>query len=358
VLKPTQETSIEIVFNSHEQEKFAKQLQLEVEDTEGLGVKQTPVVIDVLAEAFDISVQLLNFKSPENNLLDFGDVKVGAIAQQSFSIKNAGLYMVKFEFDMKKKLFRDNFTIEPQNGSIEPGQERQINVIFQSQSEIKLRTSGYKSDIVLEIKEGRTQETFNKVYINVNVNAVYSKYSIAPVKNINFGPLQFNETKVRHYEIKNDGLFEFNYCIFDYADEEKRRQLSDEREEAKQAEQEGANAGTGKDGKPAKGKDKPKAPAKKDAKKGTDPMALGVSQFVISPAYGAIPPESSIQIEVKFNAQGAKLYEQKIAIDVTNRDPDDQPQGILYELMGESCIPGINNENFDAIFEEQIVVPT
>jgi len=87
-------------------------------------------------------------------------------------------------------------------------------------------------------------------------------------------------------------------------------------------------------------------------------MALGVSQFQISPAYGSIPPESSIQIEVKFNAQGAKLYEQKIAVDVTNRDPSDQPQGILYELMGESCIPGINNENFDAIFEEQIVVPS
>jgi len=61
------------------------------------------------------------------------------------------------------------------------------------------------------------------VYVNVNVNAVYSKYAIAPIKNINFGPLQFNETKTRFFEVKNEGLFEFNYCIFDYADEEKRK---------------------------------------------------------------------------------------------------------------------------------------
>lgn len=45
-------------------------------------------------------------------------------------------------------------------------------------------------------------------------------------------------------------------------------------------------------------------------------------------------------------------------MDVTGRDPADQPRGILYELIGESCIPGIQTDNFEAIFEEQIVVPS
>jgi hydrocephalus-inducing protein len=38
------------------------------------------------------------------------------------------------------------------------------------------------------------------------------------------------------------------------------------------------------------------------------------------------------------------------------RDPDDQPQGILYEVVAESCIPGIAAEAYESIFEEQIVV--
>jgi hydrocephalus-inducing protein len=30
----------------------------------------------------------------------------------------------------------------------------------------------------------------------------------------------------------------------------------------------------------------------------------------------------------------------------------------LYEVIAESCIPGINTENFETIFEEQIVIPS
>lgn len=43
--------------------------------------------------------------------------------------------------------------------------------------------------MTLEILEGKTLELFKPVPINVDVNAVYSKYSINPIKNINFGPM-------------------------------------------------------------------------------------------------------------------------------------------------------------------------
>jgi hydrocephalus-inducing protein len=51
-----------------------------------------------------------------------------------------------------------------------------------------------------------------------------------------------------------------------------------------------------------------------------------------------------------------KLYENKVAIDVSGRDPEDQANGILHEFIGESCIPGIVTDNFESIFEEQIIV--
>lgn len=85
---------------------------------------------------------------------------------------------------------------------------------------------------------------------------------------------------------------------------------------------------------------------------------LRVGQWAINPATGTIPQDGSAIIEIAFAGQGMKLCEQKLAVDVTGRDPVDQPKGILYELIGESCIPGILTDNFEAIFEEQIVVPS
>lgn len=40
---------------------------------------------------------------------------------------------------------------------------------------------------------------------------------------MNFGPIQFNESKSRVFEVKNEGLFEFNFSIFDFANEEFRK---------------------------------------------------------------------------------------------------------------------------------------
>ena len=64
---------------------------------------------------------------------------------------------------------------------------------FQSQKELKLKTSKNESDIVLNIIEGKSQEKHTQIPINVNVNAVFSKYSFTPLKNINFGPMTYGE---------------------------------------------------------------------------------------------------------------------------------------------------------------------
>jgi hydrocephalus-inducing protein len=41
-----------------------------------------------------------------------------------------------------------------------------------------------------------------------------------------------------------------------------------------------------------------------------------------------------------------------LAIDLTGRDPNDEPAGISYEVIAESCIPGISIDTFESIFEE------
>jgi hydrocephalus-inducing protein len=57
----------------------------------------------------------------------------------------------------------------------------------------------------MEVLEGKSLELFKQVAINVDVNAVFSNYTIIPMKNINFGPIQFNDSRTLTFEIKNDG---------------------------------------------------------------------------------------------------------------------------------------------------------
>ena len=52
------------------------------------------------------------------------------------------------------------------------------------------------------------------------------------------------------------------------------------------------------------------------------------------------------------------MYQKTLAINISNRDPLDNPLGIPYDLAGESCIPGVNTWDFDMIFEEQTVIPS
>jgi len=146
-------------------------------------------------------------------------LKVFELKENQIILKNTGLYKVQFNFSMKKKITREYFTVEPMDGTLEPGAEKTISCKFKATKETKMKTNNSTTDLVCEILEGQTLELFKPVPININVNAEYSKYSIAPLKSINFGPICFNETKTRNIEIKNEGIFEFNYTIFDYNNE-------------------------------------------------------------------------------------------------------------------------------------------
>lgn len=191
----------------------------------------------------------------------------------------------------------------------------------------------------------------------VNVNAVYSKYSLAPLKNLNFGPMQYGENVTRSFEIRNEGLFEFKYAICDFNNEDEKSKIKEERKKEAEEMLLGTKKEEAVDPK-AKGKPDPKAaPAKAPAKGGKgevvpDGQVINVSQYAITPAIGSIAPGSAAVISVTFSAQGSKFYNNTLAIDVANRDPNDHPEGLPFQLAAESSIPGINTTDLDSIFEE------
>ena len=267
---------------------------------------------------------------------------------------------------MKKKATREIFTIDPMDGELQPNEEKSITVKFQSQKELKLKTAKNESDIILNIIEGKSQEKHTQIPINVNVNAVFSKYSFTPLKNINFGPMTYGEQVTRTFEVRNEGLFEFKFAICDSKDEEAKKRIKEERlkeieERVKGAEEKKEDPKA--DPKAKKPEPAKAPPAKKpDAKGGAQAPPEGgqieVSQYTISPATGSIPPGSACVFNVVFKAKGSQFYESTIAVDIANRDPQDNPDGIPFELNAESSIPGINTEDLDQIFEEQTVIPS
>lgn len=196
--------------------KFNQKITLEVEDTEGYNVKQENKILEIKAEAFKIS---LDIKMSHDQILDFDHVRVGEPKENKIYVKNIGMYPIKYGFTMKKKHTREIFTIEPMEGELNPNEEKNIVVKFMSTKEIKLKTSKNSSDIILNIFEGKSQEKHTEIPVNVNVNAVYSKYTITPLKNINFGPMKYEEQVTRTFEVRNDGFFDYKFAICDYTDE-------------------------------------------------------------------------------------------------------------------------------------------
>lgn len=119
-LKPNEEITIDIHFKAIKEQKFSEILKLVAEDVENLNIISNPIDIPIEAEAFDISVDLKFPNDNSENLLDFDAIRVGDFKDQTFTVKNIGLYKIKVSFVLKKKLIKECFRIEPMEFELEP----------------------------------------------------------------------------------------------------------------------------------------------------------------------------------------------------------------------------------------------
>jgi hypothetical protein len=86
-LLPFKDEGIDVTFNSISQKKFLESILLEVDDVEGLGIKQDDKTINLDAEAFNIT---LNEAMQLDQVLDFEAVRVGEPKEQTLFLKNCG----------------------------------------------------------------------------------------------------------------------------------------------------------------------------------------------------------------------------------------------------------------------------
>ena len=63
-----------------------------------------------------------------------------------------------------------------------------------------------------------------------------------------------------------------------------------------------------------------------------------------------------LSVVVDCAIENVKKHEEFLAVEITDRDPDDNPGGIPYKLLAEGCMPTIDVCDINQIFEEQRVV--
>ncbi|XP_029814035.1 hydrocephalus-inducing protein-like [Manacus vitellinus] len=85
--------------------------------------------------------------------------------------------------------------------------------------------------------------------------------------------------------------------------------------------------------------------------KGTKKAQLTVGMFTVSPCSGSIGPWGQQKITVDCNAGAEGKCEEQLYIDISNRDPKDNPLGIPFTLTAESCFPALV-EDVTSIFEQ------
>eukprot|EP01038_Epipyxis_sp_PR26KG_P004323 gene4323-6124_t len=398
VLNINESLPIVVSFTSPEAQMLTGKFVLRYSDNENGLSSQNRVVsttFRAVAEAYKIQAVSLTAAGQESGgtELDFGLLRVGDYAYQNLKMGNKGKYKIGYSFKISSVAMQNLVQIEPMEGLIEAGNAlADIKFTFCAKAG-ELLLKGNK-DIIVQILEPTTQEVVEKFPLFISAQAKYNRFRMQPSKGVSFGAVRFDsEAKTKRVEIRNEGSFEMAYVVcpaiaehdeidsldlpafscYAYATPAGIR--SDELgEHYKDRLQQNAGAG-GKGGKPAKDA-KPAAKGKGAAEAPTstlnplvedpDGLALGpvptdplvVGAFTIFPRVGIIQPGQSIGIDMKFDPSGCATVKERLRMCLSGADPQDSLTKVVrsFEMVGESCVPAIVNDDVNSIFEEQEVV--
>jgi hydrocephalus-inducing protein len=365
VIEPFQEQLITAEFKGFKPVVISRRsIRLEVSDHEKIGGVVQEVPILVTAEAYDIAMDL-HFPKGFEGGLDFGVFKVMEEGKQLLTLKNKGKYEVGFRYIFDNKDLANLFTVAPQQGIMQPSDKPfPVQVIFKANREISVRDF---NNLKCQFFEPTTGEVTATVPIKLMARAVFSRYSIMPARDLNFGALIHGSKVSRQFTIENLGEFDFRYSIYkivqglnDYKSGANSKLKTNRLSRAYPARSNSPpNTTTG--AIPSQvnlmpiataGIQASKIPARKDVVKQADAANFGA--FTVFPTNGIIPYGTKHQITVEFHSDNPGSFEEIVAVDISDRSPNDFDV-LEYRLVGETCVPGINTTDFASIFEEHTV---
>ncbi|KAJ3206444.1 hypothetical protein HDU82_004517 [Entophlyctis luteolus] len=342
ILEPFLEQTISADFKGTKPVVISRRsIRLEVSDTEKIGGVVQEVPIMITAEAYDIAMDL-HFPKGYEGGLDFGVIKVLEEGKQICTLKNKGKYEVGFKFICDSKDLMEIFTIVPAQGIMQPSDKPfPVQVIVKANREMNIRDN---SNLKCQFYEPATGEVTSTIPVKLQVRSVFSRFSILPVRELNFGALVHGTKASRQFTIENQGEFDFKYSIYKIV-----QGLNENRNDKKLRTQ----SRTSKGPRPLSPPPPAKIPNKKEVVKQTDATNFGM--FTVFPTTSIVPAGAKHQITVEFHSETPGSFEEIVAIDISDRSPNDYFDVIEYRLIAEDCVPGINTSEFASIFEEHTI---
>lgn len=345
------ECSIGITFKAERAESHSFTLSLQVSDNENLRPLEEVKVIELKAEAFAVDV-VPEFPNGGRGL-DYGDIQVGVPTDQFFHIKNNGKYPVTYEVKIRRRVIREILEVEAKTNEagvalLEPGEKQQVRVRCRPQQEMQCpdpNRRGRNEELELLVFESRSGEnvSLDLPPIPLTFRALFSSFVVTPPQGLNFGPIRMGESSSRNLEIHNDGIFKFEWWLFD----------------------------------PARLSESSVLETKPDGNE------LLVGPFKVTPATGALNPKDTAKVEVKFSAAATdgdfdcrfafsvsgtpEFSAAKMRAEGTEAKPSKQLADSAarneatfreWQLVSHSCTPGIETSNLATVFEEQFVART
>ncbi|XP_076588631.1 hydrocephalus-inducing protein homolog [Chaetodon auriga] len=341
IVSPNSSFPLSLHFRAKKPLHIKKILRLEVSDVEKiLGILHTEN-IQVTVEAYDIALEIL----PDGSL-DFGTIKVFEETKLSLRMKNQGKYEIAYKFALQQtEATQPNlssiFMVSPKSGSLMPHEKpTTVHIICKPSMEVFIREQPILSCQVIEPNIGNGGDIAT-LAIKVSVKSVFSRYRITPACDINFGPLVYGCKKSQSFVIENNGVFETRFTIC--------RMITDPAPPGRPG---GPCKKASQDSHSGRATDDSKVrreSLQKDTKITQIRLTMGV--FSVSPCIGSLQPGSQQVVTVNCAAEQLGNWKQGLLINIIDRDPSDQPDGIPYSLLAEVCKPGIALD-MTSIFEE------
>ncbi|XP_077566662.1 hydrocephalus-inducing protein homolog isoform X1 [Stigmatopora nigra] len=343
VIYPNSSVLLTMHFMAKKPLNIKKQLRLEVSDAENiLGVLYTDK-IQVSAEAFDIAMNI----TPDA-CMDFGTIKVFEEVERTIKLKNQGKYefIYKILVGEKNPTLISAFSMSPSTGTLIPRKKyTSIQIVCKPKKEVSIIDKPVLSCQVIEPTIGEGGHIVAILPINVTVQSVFSRYTISPSCDINFGPLVYGSKKTQTFIIENNGIFETYYTISCVGIDICPRIKQGGKKTARESVSEKSHAAGS------------KMRSESFQKDSVSQNRLSTGVFAVFPCTGTMQPRSRQPVTVECVAEQLGSWSQNLLIDVSGRDPADHPEGIPYKLIAEVCRPGIVLD-MTSIFEEHHLCPS
>ncbi|NWS72026.1 HYDIN protein, partial [Crotophaga sulcirostris] len=345
IIGPHTEFSVHLCFKATKAISIKKMIRLEVSDAENiLGIVQIEN-IQVLAEAYDVALNISISKGTDGSV-DFGTLLVLDEAKQVLTLKNKGTYEVAYSFkletaDTNVADLASHFTVQPQNGVLTVSKRlMEVQLLFHPKKEMNIEDKPILQCLVIEPSICEGGETIAIIPVRVSAKAVFSKYSIYPASFINFGVMLNSTRKTCTFTLENKGILDFKFLIYPALPRTSAHQMksarSHESEDLRKM-----------------------SPSVKQSKSSLQQDANPLMQarftlgmFTVYPGFGVIPPGGQQMITVDCYAEPLGTCKEHLSIDISHRDPRENPLGIPYTLFAESCLPAFVVDDIESIFEE------